>query len=280
MDSLFFLRGKIRTEAVKWIWAKSNGLTPGKAFFMPDWSLSDQVSALQRVLDDAGNCVFFGGAGVSTESGLPDFRSPDGLYRKKFEFSPEVMLSHDFFMHHPDAFYEFYRSIIIRPDIRPNPTHFKLAELEKRDRLQAVITQNIDGLHQMAGSVKVLELHGSIYRNYCLSCHKAFSIDRILNSSGTPLCSCGGLIRPDIVLYEEGLNAETLHEAVYHIRHADTLIVGGTSLSVYPAAGLIDYFQGRHLVLINKEATFLDNQAELVLPGPIGAIMAKILIRS
>ena len=246
---------------------------------MPKLSLDDQIAALQAMINDTKNCVFFGGAGVSTESGLSDFRSSDGLYNQEFPHPPEVMLSRSFFLQHPDSFYEFYRTTLIHPDIRPNPTHDKLAEMEKAGRLRAVVTQNIDGLHQMAGSSNVLELHGSIYRNYCLSCGEKYTLDHLLNTTGVPYCSCGGLIRPDVVLYEEGLDSAVLRQAVDAIRRADTLIVGGTSLSVYPAAGLIDYYQGRHLVIINRDATFLDQQADLALPGPIGQVMAGINIR-
>lgn len=241
-------------------------------------NLSQQVAALQRIIDDSRAIVFFGGAGVSTESGLPDFRSADGLYRQKFRYPPEVMLSHSFFVSNPDEFYEFHRSQMIHLEVRPNPAHIKLAELEAAGRLTAVITQNIDGLHQLAGSQNVVELHGSIHRNYCLVCQRRYDARFIVQSRGTPHCSCGGLIRPDVVLYEEALDPAVLRTAVQLITQADTLIIGGTSLAVYPAAGLADYFQGRHLVLINKDATPIDSRAELALRGPIGGIMNKILV--
>jgi NAD-dependent deacetylase len=244
----------------------------------PQDRLTTQVAALQRIIDDSQRMVFFGGAGVSTESGLPDFRGSDGLYRQKFRFPPEIMLSHSFFISHPDEFYEFHKSRMIRLDIRPNPTHVQLAALEAAGRLKAVITQNIDGLHQMAGSRKVLELHGSVHRNYCLSCGKIFDAAFIVSCAGVPRCSCGGLVRPDVVLYEESLDPALLREAARLIGQADTLIVGGTSLVVYPAAGLVDYFSGSHLVLINKDVTPLDSQAELALHGPIGEIMGRIIV--
>jgi len=240
--------------------------------------LSRKTNALQTIIDDSHTIVFFGGAGVSTESGLPDFRSADGLYRQKFRYPPEVMLSYSFFISHPDEFYEFHKSQMIHLEVRPNPAHYKLAELEAAGRLSAVITQNIDGLHQMAGSRKVLELHGSIHRNYCLKCRRQYDAQYIVQGSGIPRCSCGGMIRPDVILYEEGLDPAVLRESARLIAQADTLIVGGTSLAVYPAAGLVDYFSGRHLVLINKEATPLDSQAGLALHGPIGGIMSGLVI--
>lgn len=239
----------------------------------------DTQNQLQRIVDDSRDMVFFGGAGVSTESGLPDFRSADGLYRQKFRYPPEVMLSHSFFVSHPAEFYEFHKSQMIHLEIKPNPAHFKLAELERAGRLLAVVTQNIDGLHQMAGSQQVLELHGSIHRNYCLKCRRQYDAAYVVQSSGVPHCTCGGLIRPDVVLYEEGLDQAVLSEAAWLISQADTLIVGGTSLAVYPAAGLVEYFQGRHLVLINKEATQLDDQAELVIREPIGATLNKLKVK-
>jgi len=238
-----------------------------------------QTAALQRIIDDSRDMVFFGGAGVSTESGLPDFRSADGLYRQKFRYPPEVMLSHSFFVSHPAEFYEFHKAQMIHLEIKPNPAHFKLAELERAGRLLAVVTQNIDGLHQMAGSQKVLELHGSIHRNYCLKCRRQYDAAYVVQSSDVPRCTCGGLIRPDVVLYEEGLDQAVLSEAAWLISQADTLIVGGTSLAVYPAAGLVEYFQGRHLVLINKEATQLDDQAELVIREPIGTTLCGLKVK-
>lgn len=235
-----------------------------------------QTEALQRIVDDSHNIVFFGGAGVSTESGLPDFRSDNGLYRQKFRYPPEVMLSHSFFLSHPEEFFEFHRSQMIHLEIKPNAAHFKLAELERAGRLAAVITQNIDGLHQMAGSLKVLELHGSVHRNYCLDCRRQYDAQIIVQSSSVPRCECGGMIRPDVVLYEEGLDPVVLSKSARLIGQADTLIVGGTSLAVYPAAGLVDYFQGRHIVMINHDVTPLDADASLVLRGPIGAVFAGI----
>ena len=241
-------------------------------------SIVDQSEALQQIIHDSHDLVFFGGAGVSTESGLPDFRGQDGLYRQKYRFPPEVMLSKSFFISQPDLFFDFHKTKMIHLDIQPNPTHFKLAELERAGMLKAVITQNIDGLHQMAGSQTVLELHGSIHRNYCLTCQRRYDASFVVRSSGIPRCGCGGMVRPDVVLFEEGLDPAILHESARLISRADTLIIGGTSLAVYPAASLIDYFQGRHLVLINKDTTPLDDQADLVLTGPIGEVMAGIRV--
>lgn len=240
---------------------------------------SDQTKALQAIVDDTRDIVFFGGAGVSTESGLPDFRSADGLYRQNFRHPPEIMLSHGFFIRHPEDFFEFHKAKMIHLNIRPNPTHYKLAELERAGSLKTVITQNIDGLHQLAGSLNVLELHGSIHRNTCLACQRKYNAEFVVSCSGIPRCECGGMVRPDVVLFEEGLDPKVLRESARAIRQADTLIVGGTSLAVYPAAGLVDYFRGRHLVLINRDETPLDNKAELVLRGPIGEVMAGIRAR-
>ena len=233
--------------------------------------------ALQQMVSDAHAIVFFGGAGVSTESGIPDFRSVDGLYNQKYDYPPETILSHTFFMKKPEAFFRCYRDKMLPLDAKPNKAHLKLAEWEKEGKLLAVVTQNIDGLHQAAGSKKVLELHGSVHRNYCQSCGKLFDAEYILKSSGIPICDeCGGSIKPDVVLYEEGLDQQTLEDAVYYISHADMLIIGGTSLAVYPAAGLIDYYRGNKLVLINKSTTPLDGRADLLIQGSIGAVLSEV----
>ena len=236
-----------------------------------------EIAELQKIIDESSRIVFFGGAGVSTESGIPDFRSADGIYHQKYKYSPEQVVSHSFFIKYPEAFYEFYKEKMMMLDAKPNPAHLKLAELEAAGKLQAVVTQNIDGLHQAAGSKKVLELHGSVHRNYCQSCGKLFEAEYILKSSGIPTCDeCGGSIKPDVVLYEEGLDQQTLEDAVYYISHADMLIIGGTSLAVYPAAGLIDYYLGNKLVLINKSTTPLDNRADLLIQGSIGAVLSEV----
>ena len=236
----------------------------------------DDTERFVRVVSESGNIVFFGGAGVSTESGIPDFRSVDGLYSQKYDYPPEQMLSHSFFMAHPDEFYRFYRDKLIVRGVKPNITHIKLAGLERAGKLRAVITQNIDGLHQAAGSKNVLELHGSTKRCYCMRCGRRYGEEALSESEGVPRCECGGIIRPDIVLYEEGLDTALLTSAVRYIRDADMLIVGGTSLAVYPAAGLIDYYRGHKLVLINRDATPLDGRADLVLRQPLGSVFAKI----
>lgn len=226
---------------------------------------------------ESDNIVFFGGAGVSTESGIPDFRSVDGLYHQKYDYPPETILSHTFYMRHTEEFYRFYKDKMLYLDAKPNEAHKKLAELEQAGKLKAVITQNIDGLHQAAGSKKVLELHGSVHRNYCTKCRKLFSAEYVLSSDGLPRCdACGGLIKPDVVLYEEGLDDQTMREAIYYIEHADMLIIGGTSLAVYPAAGLIDYYRGNKLVLFNKSTTPMDDRADLLIQGSIGEIFSKI----
>ncbi|WP_010241206.1 NAD-dependent protein deacylase [Clostridium arbusti] len=236
---------------------------------------------LNHIIETSNNIVFFGGAGVSTESSIPDFRSETGLYTTKnnFSYPPEVMLSHSFFINHPEDFFDFYRSKMIYKEAKPNPAHYALAELEKIGKIKAVITQNIDGLHQMAGSKKVLELHGSIHRNYCTKCKKFFDLDYILNSKTTiPKCDvCGETIKPDVVLYEEGLNIDIINESVEFISNADVLIVGGTSLVVYPAAGLIDYFKGKKLILINKASTPYDVKADLVINDSIGKVLKNTL---
>lgn len=228
---------------------------------------------LKQWLSESENIVFFGGAGVSTESTIPDFRSTDGLYNQQYAYPPETILSHTFYMKRPEEFYRFYRNKMLFPDAEPNRAHKALAKLEQEGRLRAVITQNIDGLHQKAGSREVLELHGSVLRNYCTKCGKFYGLEAVLESEGVPRCTCGGVIKPDVVLYEEGLDQHTLQKAVYYISNADVLIIGGTSLTVYPAAGLIDYYGGKKLVLINKSVTPMDSRADLVISGPIGEIL-------
>ena len=228
---------------------------------------------LKQWLSESENIVFFGGAGVSTESKIPDFRSTDGLYNQQYAYPPESILSHTFYMRRPEEFYRFYRNKMLFPDAEPNRAHKALAKLEQEGRLRAVITQNIDGLHQKAGSREVLELHGSVLRNYCTKCGKFYGLEAVLESEGVPRCTCGGVIKPDVVLYEEGLDQHTLQKAVYYISNADVLIIGGTSLTVYPAAGLIDYYGGKKLVLINKSVTPMDSRADLVISGPIGEIL-------
>ena len=228
---------------------------------------------LKKWLTESNNIVFFGGAGVSTESKIPDFRSTDGLYNQQYAYPPEVILSHTFYMKKTDEFYRFYRNKMLFPDAEPNRAHKALAKLEEQGKLKAVVTQNIDGLHQKAGSKEVMELHGSVLRNYCMRCGKFHGIDAILYSDGVPTCSCGGTIKPDVVLYEEGLDHHTIQKSVNYIANADVLIIGGTSLTVYPAAGLIDYYHGNKLVLINKSVTPMDSRADLVISGPIGEIL-------
>ncbi len=238
-----------------------------------------EVAKLQEIIDDSQNIVFFGGAGVSTESGIPDFRSADGIYHQKYKYSPEQVVSHSFFVRYPEAFYEFYKEKMMVLDAKPNAAHLKLAELEKAGKLKAVVTQNIDGLHQAAGSREVYELHGSIMRNYCMKCHKFYDAEYVKNAPGVPTCSCGGTIKPDVVLYEEGLDSDVISKSVRAIASADTLIIGGTSLVVYPAAGFIDYFSGKHLVVINKGSTAKAVGAELSIAAPIGEIMSRIEVR-
>lgn len=230
---------------------------------------------LEKIIDESNNIVFFGGAGVSTESGIPDFRSRDGLYNQKYKYPPEEILSHTFFMNNTEYFYNFYRDKIIKYDAKPNAAHIRLAELEKEGKLKAVVTQNIDGLHYDAGSKNVFELHGSIRRNHCMNCGKFFSLNYIKASEGIPKCECGGVIKPDVVLYEESLDDKTVEGAVSAIQKADVLIVGGTSLTVYPAAGFLRYYKGNHLVLINKTRTPIDDKAELALYGNIGNILRR-----
>ena len=238
-----------------------------------------ETEQLQKIIDDSSRIVFFGGAGVSTESNIPDFRSADGIYHQKYKYSPEQVVSHSFFMQHTEAFYEFYREKMMILDAKPNPAHRKLAELEQAGKLTAVVTQNIDGLHQAAGSRTVYELHGSIHRNYCMDCGRSYSAEYEKNAEGIPRCECGGTIKPDVVLYEEGLDSSTIQGAVRAIAEADTLIIGGTSLVVYPAAGFIDYFRGKHLVVINKSETGRAVRAELTISAPIGEILDRISVR-
>ena len=235
---------------------------------------------LQKIVDEHDNLVFFGGAGVSTESGIPDFRSVDGLYHQKYDYPPETILSHTFFMQNPEEFYRFYHDKMLALDAKPNAAHRKLAELEEAGKLRAVVTQNIDGLHQAAGSRNVLELHGSVRRNYCMNCHEFYDAEYMAAAEGIPRCEkCGGIIKPDVVLYEEGLDQRTLEAAVSAISRAQVLIVGGTSLVVYPAAGLLRYFSGDALVLINKGATSMDRQADLLIQEPIGQVLDQITVR-
>lgn len=233
---------------------------------------------LQEIIDGSDNIVFFGGAGVSTESGIPDFRSVDGLYNQKYDYPPETILSHTFFMNKTEEFYKFYRDKLIVHGVQPNKAHIALAELEKKGKLKAVITQNIDGLHQMAGSKNVIELHGSTLRNFCMDCGKSYDVNYIDNSKGVPRCECGGIIKPDVVLYEEMLDDNAITKAVKFISEADVLIIGGTSLNVYPAAGFINYFKGSHLVIINKASTPADKQADLVINEPIGEVLGSLVI--
>ena len=237
-----------------------------------------EIEQLQEIIDESSRIVFFGGAGVSTESGIPDFRSADGIYHQKYKYSPEQVVSHSFFVRYPEAFYEFYKEKMMALDARPNPAHIKLAELEKAGKLTAVVTQNIDELHQAAGSRNVYELHGSIHRNYCMRCGKFYDAEYVKGYDGVPRCECGGMIKPDVVLYEEGLDQDTIQGAVRAISQADTLIIGGTSLVVYPAAGFIDYFNGKHLVVINKSETARAVRAELTIAAPIGEVMKKLRI--
>ena len=240
--------------------------------------MEEKLNTLQKWVDESSSIVFFGGAGVSTESGIPDFRSVDGLYHQKYDYPPEEILSRTFFDRKPEEFYRFYRDKMLCLDAKPNAAHKKLAELEKAGRLLSIVTQNIDGLHQLAGSKRVWELHGSVHRNYCMHCGRSFSVEDVQKSTGVPVCPCGGIIKPDVVLYEEPLDSDTLEGAVRDIRRADMLIIGGTSLAVYPAAGLITYYRGSRLVLINKSPTPYDSSADLILSGPIGEILNSLQI--
>lgn len=247
------------------------GKPPGK-----EEGMEDSVKKLKEIVDNSDNIVFFGGAGVSTESNIPDFRSTDGLYNQTYKYPPETILSHSFYVRNTEEFYRFYKDKMLYLDAKPNKAHLKLAEWEKNGKLKAVITQNIDGLHQAAGSKKVYELHGSVLRNYCTKCGKFFSAQYILESDGVPKCECGGIIKPDVVLYEEGLDNEVMRNAISAIANADVLIIGGTSLAVYPAAGLIDYYRGNKLVLVNKSTTPMDSRANLLVSGSIGEIFDQI----
>ena len=239
--------------------------------------MNEKWRQLKEWIDGSDNIVFFGGAGVSTESGIPDFRSVDGLYNQQYKYPPETIISHSFYMRYPEEFYRFYKDRMLFAGALPNGAHKALARLEERGKLKAVITQNIDGLHQMSGCWEVLELHGSVHRNYCTRCGQFYDLDYIVKSDGVPHCSCGGVIKPDVVLYEEGLDNRTLQKSVDYIRNADILIIGGTSLVVYPAAGLIDYYRGNKLVLINKAATSRDSQADLVISVPIGEVLGTVV---
>lgn len=238
--------------------------------------MQSEIEQLQKMIDKSRRIVFFGGAGVSTESGIPDFRSVDGLYHQHYKYPPEVMLSHSFYEVHTAEFFDFYRDKMLYLKAEPNAAHRRLAELEKAGKLAAVVTQNIDGLHQKAGSKNVFELHGSVHRNYCTHCHQLFDAEFILNSTGIPTCECGGTIKPDVVLYEEGLDQRTLNGAVEAIEEADMLIIGGTSLAVYPAASLVNYYGGNRLVLINRSATPQDGNADLVINSSIGEVLEQI----
>ena len=237
----------------------------------------DNIRTLSEWIGDSKNIVFFGGAGVSTESNIPDFRSVDGLYHQKYTEPPETILSHTYFVRKTDEFYRFYRDKMLFPSAQPNKAHIALAKLEQMGKLRAVITQNIDGLHQVAGSREVLELHGSVHRNYCRNCNRFYSLMDLLNTTGIPTCEWGGVIKPDVVLYEEGLDDQVIDRAIRHLMRADLLIVGGTSLVVYPAAGLLRYFRGKKLVLINKSATAIDSKADLVIKEPIGEVFGRVM---
>lgn len=241
--------------------------------------MQDQEKQLQQWIDESQNIVFFGGAGVSTESGIPDFRSVDGLYHQQYAYPPETILSHTFFEKKPEEFYRFYRNKMLFPNAQPNAAHRKLAELEQAGKLKAVVTQNIDGLHQAAGSATVYELHGSVHRNHCLKCGQFYGLDFMLEGDGVPRCPvCGGVVKPDVVLYEEALDQETMEAALLSISRADMLIIGGTSLAVYPAAGLVRYYRGNKLTLINKSPTPYDDQADLVISAPIGEVLGAIKV--
>lgn len=238
----------------------------------------NHIGMLQEMINESNQIVFFGGAGVSTESNIPDFRSADGLYQKSYKYPPEQVVSHTFFVQKPELFYEFYKSKMMFLNAKPNKAHRKLAEMEEKGKLKAVITQNIDGLHQLAGSKCVLELHGSIHRNYCQRCGKFYDAKYVKESEGIPMCECGGIVKPDVVLYEEGLDSITIQQSVRAISEAEMLIIGGTSLVVYPAASFIDYFKGKYLVVINKSATSRDAQADLCIQDPIGEVLGKIIV--
>ncbi|MCI6164804.1 MAG: NAD-dependent protein deacylase [Lachnospira sp.] len=238
--------------------------------------MNNNIETFVKWISESDNIVFFGGAGVSTESGIPDFRSPDGLYNQKYKYPPETIISHSFYLRNPEEFYRFYKDKMIYPEAEPSITHKALAKLEEEGKLKGVITQNIDGLHQKAGSKNVIELHGSVLRNYCSRCHKFYGVDKILESDGIPRCDCGGIIKPDVVLYEEGLNEADIDNAVKLIKEADILIVGGTSLGVYPAAGLINYYTKDKLILVNKTATPYDQRADLLIRDELGRVFSRI----
>lgn len=239
--------------------------------------MEQQIERLKTMIEESNYIVFFGGAGVSTESGIPDFRSTDGLYHQKYKYPPETIVSHSFYMSKTEEFYEFYKDKMLFPDAQPNKAHRALARLEERGKLKAIVTQNIDGLHQAAGSREVLELHGSVHRNYCTKCGRFFDLQYVVQSEGVPHCDvCHGIVKPDVVLYEEGLDNDIMRRSVQHISQADMLIIGGTSLAVYPAAGFIDYFQGRHLVIINMTPSPRDRQADLVIADKIGEVLGSI----
>ena len=238
--------------------------------------MDENILKLKELIDGSDNIVFFGGAGVSTESGIPDFRSVDGLYNQTFRYPPEAILSHTFYEKHTEEFYQFYRAKMLAPDAQPNAAHYKLAQWEREGRLKAVITQNIDGLHQKAGSREVLELHGSVLRNYCTRCGKFHDLDFILRTTGVPRCECGGVVKPDVVLYEESLNEDVMARAIHYIRQADVLLIGGTSLVVYPAAGLVQYYRGSKLAVVNKGATGAALHAAVTVDGPIGQTLAQL----
>ena len=238
------------------------------------------IQKLKQMIENSKSTVFLGGAGVSTESGIPDFRSAAGLYSKDNDlgYAPEYLLSHSFFANETEKFFDYYRNNLIYKDAKPNKAHIALAELEKRGKLDAVVTQNIDGLHELAGSKNVIEIHGSVFRNYCVSCGKKYDVKKVIDAKGIPICdACGGVVRPDVVLYEEGLNMSLLDNAINYIQNAETLIVGGTSLNVYPVAGLLEYFRGKNLVIINKTITSYDNRADLVFRDSIGDVLSSIL---
>lgn len=237
--------------------------------------VNEKIKSLKQWIAEADRIVFFGGAGVSTESHIPYFRSTDGLYNQEYAYPPEQILSHTFYRKNPEEFYRFYRNKMIYKDAQPNDAHLTLARLEQAGKLAAIVTQNIDGLHQMAGSQKVLELHGSVHRNYCENCGRFYGLDAVMNTTGIPRCECGGIIKPDVVLYEEGLEEAVIREAIRQISRADLLIVGGTSLTVYPAAGMLDYFNGKHLVLINRDATPKDAMADLCIQEKIGEVLKQ-----
>ena len=240
----------------------------------------EKISRLQQMIDDSHRIVFFGGAGVSTESHIPDFRSTDGLYHQTYQYPPEVMVSHSFYAQHTEEFYDFYKNKMVFLDAEPNKAHKRLAELEAAGKLSAIITQNIDGLHQKAGSKNVYELHGSVHRNYCVKCHKFFDAEYVVSAKGVPHCDdCQGIVKPDVVLYEENLDGNVMQGAINAIANADMLIIGGTSLVVYPAAGMIDYFRGKYLAVLNRDATSRDRQADVCITDPIGEVLGQIAVR-